>query len=97
MKAPPRVPDTAGCQGKAPTLNCRTDSGAKGLCTKQQVNTPDFSQPGPPKFAMVEQLVCVHTPPKYGVGDLVTFFVLALVLVGLVSYNLARKKNLADY
>lgn len=94
---PPQVPDTAGCTSKAPTLKCFTDSGAKGVCEQQQVNTPDFSQPGPPTFSMKEHLVCVAAKPKYDAEDLVTFFIVAIVVVGLVSYNLVRKKDLRDY
>ena len=60
----PNPPDTAGCLDKPPGVSCFSDNDKKGVCTAQQMNVPDFSQPGPPRFEQKTVLVCVVTPAK---------------------------------
>lgn len=93
----PEVPDTVGCRDRPPQMSCFTDADQKGTCVKKQVNTPDFSKPGPPTFEMKDQMVCVATAPRHELKDLVAFIVAALVVMGLVAYSVLRKKTLADY
>lgn len=90
-------PNTAGCRDKFDQVPCRTDGDAKGLCTTQLINTPDFSQPGPPKFSDVPTRVCVAAPSTHSVKDYLLVVVAALVVFCLILFNLFRRRTLSDY
>lgn len=87
-------PDTAGCKQKFDRVACRTDNNVKGVCTPQMVNTPDFSVPSPPKFTMLQTMVCVATPSVYSWKDFATGCGIALVLCVLVLLKLFRRRAL---
>jgi hypothetical protein len=90
-------PNTAGCREKFDQVACRTDQDEKGTCINQMINTPDFSQPGPPKFKMMPTMVCVAAPVTRSIKDYFLVLVSAVVIFGLVIYNLFRRKTLSDY
>lgn len=91
-------PNTAGCRDKFDEVACRTDADKKGTCISQLINTPDFSVPGPPKFSQVPTRVCVATATAgHSLEDLLAVFATAAIVLGLVVYNMFRRRSLSDY
>jgi hypothetical protein len=97
VTTPFEQPNSAGCRDRFEKAPCRTDDDLKGVCTPQRINTPDFSQPGPPKFNEVEIGVCVALPTPHPFKDYPLLVVVALVVVALVLFNLFRRRTLSDY
>ena len=88
---------TLDCRDKFEKVACWTDNGHKGKCEKKPVNTPDFSVPGPPKFTVIDTLVCVALPEEHPVRNLLYVVGGTVVALLLVVYNLFRKRSLSDY
>ncbi len=89
-------PDTLGCREKPERATCLTDDRKKGACAMQSLNTPDFSQPGPPTFKLMDHRVCVANPAQRSVMDLVYLILGVVAVCGLVVYNLFRRRSLSD-